>query len=661
MDQNKAPEKIEVEVTRLGKLPGWQRFIFFVLAALGIALAINYIFGITFRGKVLIDVEYYWLFIGLFSAAVFIALPARKKEKARLPWYDIIMAGLVLGVCIYFFIKGRDMSISGWKNIPLGVVLWVLLMEAARRGGGISYLIVVLVIGTYPLYADLFPGIFHGINYGFSQLIESHIFRNEGLMGIATKVIAEIILGFLVFAGVLISSGAGDFFINLANAILGRVRGGPAKVSVIASAFFGSLSGSIFSNVVGTGSITIPTMKRVGYPAHYAGAIEACASTGGVIMPPVMGAIAFVMAVTIGVDYSVIMLAAIIPSLLYYFGLMMQVDAYAAKVNLQGMPKEEIPSLGKVLKRGWPFLTVLVFLVWGLLYMRWEYMAPWYASLLMIGLSFFFKETRMTPKRLLKTLEQVGALITQTAAIILPIGFVVSGLTITGVTGSVTSGLVNLGGGNIFLVLLFGVGACYVMGMAGLSIVAYIFLSVTLAPAVIKLGGLNVLAVHLFILYYAMLAGITPPVAGASFLGAAIAGAPPMKTALTSMRLGIVIYFVPFFFVFQPSLVLQGDLTPLLYLLPLCVIGIALIAGGCEGYLVKLGTIKAWARIPMVIAGLLFSFPETITTVIGFVAAAIIVTVLWLQKRREAAKLQVAALDPGGAGTKVVQTVDSKE
>jgi TRAP transporter 4TM/12TM fusion protein len=631
----KVKEKIEVEVTRLGKLPRWQSLIFMVIAILGIGLSIFYIFGGSFEGRVLLDVEYYWLFIGLFSAAVFIIMPGRKADKARLPWYDLVLAGLILVICFYCFTNARDMSISGWKNIPLGVIIWLLMMEAARRGGGISYLLVVLLIGIYPLFADSFPGIFQGIKYGFPQTIEAHVFRNEGMMGITTKVIAEIILGFLVFAGVLIASGAGDFFIDLANALLGQVRGGPAKVAVVSSAFFGSLSGSALSNVVGTGCVTIPTMKRIGYPGHYAGAVEACASTGGVIMPPVMGAIAFVMAVTISVDYSVIMVSAVIPSLLYYFGLLMQVDGYAAKVGLRGLPKEEIPSLRKVLARGWPYLTVLFFLVWGLLFMRWEYMAPWYAAVLMIPLSYLNRDTRMTPKRLFKTLGKVGELITQTSAIIIPIGFVVSALTITGVTGSVTSGLVTLGGGNLFLVLVFGVAACYVMGMAGLSIVAYIFLSVTLAPAVIKMGGLNVIAVHLFILYYAMLAGITPPVAAASFLGAAIAGAPPMKTALTSMRLGIVIYFVPFFFVFQPALVLQGDLTPLLYLLPMCVIGIILIAAGCEGYLLKIGNVRPWARVPLVIAGFLFSLPEMITTIIGFVAAVIIIPILWLQKKRE--------------------------
>jgi TRAP transporter 4TM/12TM fusion protein len=336
-------KKIEVEVTRLGKIPTWQTLVYFALALLGTLLAIFYIFGFSFQGQVLINTQYYWLFIGLFSACVFILMPARKKDKGHLPWYDMILAVVILAISIYFFLMARDMSIAGWKNIPLGVVVWVIMLEAARRAGGWSYLGVVLVLGLYPLVADIFPGIFHGISYDFPQIIEAHVFREEGMMGISTKIIAEIILGFLVFAGVLLASGAGDFFIDLANAMLGGVRGGPAKVSVVSSAFFGSLSGSVFSNSSYRGHHH-SLMKRVGYPGHYAGAIEACASTGGVVMPPVMGAIAFVMAVTISVDYSVIMVAAIIPSILYYLGVLMQVDAYAAKVGMTGLPKEDIPK-----------------------------------------------------------------------------------------------------------------------------------------------------------------------------------------------------------------------------------------------------------------------------------------------------------------------------
>ena len=428
-----------------------------------------------------------------------------------LPWYDIVIAAISFVICLYFFFYARDMVISSWSNIPLGIVMWVLMMEAARRSGGIPFLLVVLLLGLYPTVASYFPGLLEGFQYSFSRTIEAHIFRSEGMLGITTKIVAEIILGFLVFAGVLLATGAGDFFIDLANALFGRFRGGPAKVSIVASAFFGSLSGSIFSNIAGTGAITIPTMKKAGYPPHYAGAIEACASTGGVLMPPVMGAIAFVMAMTVGSEYRVIMIAAIIPSFLYYLGLILQVDGYAARTGMKGMPLESIPSLKKVMARGWPFLFVLIFLIWGLLVMRWEYYAPWYASLLMVGLSFFRRDTWMTPTRILQTLRQIGTLICQTSAIILPIAFVVSGLTITGVTGSVTSGLVHLGGGNLYLVILFGMAACFIMGMAGLAIVAYIFLAVTLAPAIVTIGNLNVIAVHLFIVYYAMLSVITPP------------------------------------------------------------------------------------------------------------------------------------------------------
>ena len=626
----------EVEITRLGAPFSWQSVVFVVLCTAGLALGVLYIFGVPIGGERLLEGQYYWIFIGLFTAAAFIALPALRGQT-RVPLYDIAAAVAALAIGGYFSTHAWDMVMAGWAHVPLGIVMWVLMLEVARRSGGVPFLFVVFLLGLYPLVADRFPGLLMGIPYGFDGMIEAHVFRTEGMMGITTKIVAEIILGFLVFAGVLIATGAGSFFIDLANATFGRYRGGPAKVAIVASGFFGSLSGSIFSNIAGTGSITIPTMKKVGYPAHYAAAIEACASTGGVLMPPVMGAIAFVMAITIGVDYAVVMVAAIIPSLLFYFGLMLQVDGYAARVGLRGLPEDRIPSTRKVLARGWPFLSVLVFLIWGLLYMRWEYYAPWYACLLMIALSFLRRETRMTPMRLYETARQIGVLVTQTAAIILPIAFVVSALTITGVTGSVTSGLVGLGGGNIYLVILFGVVACFIMGMAGLSIVAYIFLAVTLAPAIIEVGGLNRIAVHFFIIYYAMLAAITPPIGAAAFLAATIAGARPMHTSFTATRLGVVIYFVPLFFLFQPALVLQDDLTPLVYVLPSIVAGIVLIAGGFEGYLLGAGMVRPWLRAPMVAAGFAFSFPSLTTTAIAGVACAAIAGWVWLDNRRSAA------------------------
>lgn len=635
-------EKTAVEtVPRLGKLTSWQGIVFIILSMAGIFLGVYYAFGLTFRGKVLLEVEYYWLFIGIFVAATFLYLPAKKRTGPP-PWYDLILAATTLIICLYFYSNAQDMIMMGWSNVRLGVILWLIMMEAARRAGGVPLVVVIILLGLYPLVADKFPGLLQGIPYTFNDTIESGVFRSEGMMGITTKIVADIVLGFLVFAGVLLATGAGDFFIDLANSIFGRFRGGPAKVSVAASALFGSLSGSVFSNVVGTGSITIKTMKQTGYPPHYAGAIEACASTGGVLMPPVMGAIAFIMALTVGVEYRVVMLAAVIPSFLFYLGLLLQVDGYAAKTGIRGLPKEDTPSFWTVLKGGWPFLTVLIFLIWGLLIMRWEYMAPWYAALLLIALSFFNRHTWLTPAKFFAMIRRTGELITQTSALILPVAFVVSGLTITGVTGSMTSGLLALGGGNMFLVMGLGIFACYIMGMAGLMIVAYIFLSVTLAPAIILIGDLNPVAVHLFIVYYAMLAGITPPIAATAFLGAAIAGATPMKTAFTAMRLGVVIYFVPFFFIFQPALVLQGDLWPLAYLLPSCVVGIMLICAGSEGYLLGIGKVQTWARLPLALAGFVLSYPSLKVTIVGLVASSLILGIVLWQNKKETGTITAA-------------------
>ncbi|MAL97709.1 MAG: C4-dicarboxylate ABC transporter permease [Alteromonadaceae bacterium] len=621
------------EITRLGGLFSPQSMVFTLLCGIGLAVGAAYIFGVSFGGRGLLEAQYYWIFIGIFISAAFIASPARRGQ-VKIPVYDIIAAVLALGISLWFSTKGWDIIEGGWSNVPGGIIMWLLMLEIGRRAGGTPFLLVILLLGLYPLLADRFPGLLMGIPYDFDQTIEAHIFRTEGMMGITTKIVAEIVLGFLVFAGVLIATGAGEFFIDLANAGFGKYRGGPAKVSIIASAFFGSLSGSIFSNIAGTGSITIPTMKRVGYPPHYAGAIEACASTGGVVMPPVMGAIAFVMAITIGVNYATIMLAAIIPSLLFYFGLLLQVDAYAARKGLVGLTPDQLPSARRALAKGWPFLLVLVFLVWGLLYMRWEYYAPWYASLLMVALSFLRRSTWMTPLRIFRTLREISILVTQTAAIILPIAFVVSGLTITGVTGSVTSGLVALGGDNVYLIIALGVLACFIMGMAGLAIVAYIFLAVTLAPAIIQVGGLNELAVHFFIIYYAMLSVITPPVGAAAFLAATIAGANPMRTSFTAMRLGVVIYFVPLFFLFQPALVLQGDLTPLIYVLPSIVVGITLLAGGFEGYLLGVGKVRPVLRLPLAAAGFAFSFPGLTTTLIGGAFSVALAGMVWMDNRK---------------------------
>ena len=592
-----------------------------------------YNFNLVFHGYILHQFGYYYLYLALFAPCIFLILPARKKDTT-VPWYDLLASASILGAGIYCFRYAWEISLAAWWSIPAGLIFTVLFLEGARRTGGPLYFAVTALLVVYPLFADKLPGVLWGAAYTPEKLLESLIFTKEGMMGIITKVVTQYLLGFLVFAGFLMTSGAGRFFMNFASALLGKYRGGPAKVSVVASGLFGSLSGSAHANIIATGSFTIPTMKRIGYPAHYAAAIEATASTGGMLMPPVMGAVAFIMAAMVGVEYRVIIIAAVIPAILYYFGLLMQVDAYAGRVGLKGLPREEIPSLIKTLKEGWPFLVVLLFLLWGLLYMRWEKLAPWYASGLMILLSFSHKETALTPRKMVDAFVLIGDLIVRTTAIIIPIGFIMCGLTITGATLSFTASIINIGADNMFVVLILGVIVCYLLGMAGMVSAAYIFLSVTLAPAVMQIADFNIIAIHLFIVYYAVLAVFTLPVADAAFLAATLAGAHPYKTGAMAMRLGIVIYFIPFFFVFNPALVLQGSAIEALWLFPLCLIGIGLIAGGVEGYLVKMGRVELWARPLLVISGLLIGFPEGVTTITGAILALFTLVIMWVRKNR---------------------------
>jgi TRAP transporter 4TM/12TM fusion protein len=438
----------------------------------------------------------------------------------------------------------------------------------------------------------------------------SFAYGMQGMLGLPAQVTGTILIGFLMFAGVLIATGAAKFFLNLALALMGKYRGGPAKVAVIASGFFGSMSGATPANIVATGSVTIPAMKGIGYPPHYAGAIEAVASNGGSIMPPVMGAVAFIMAILADVPYTTVMIAAFVPALLYYWGLLVQVDSYAARTGLTGLPREQLPSLWKTLKEGWHFILVLAFLVFGLIYMRWGALAPVYSSGLMLVLSFTQRESMVTPRKFLDILATVGNLITYIIAVLFPLGLLLMGLQITGSLTSLTSSIVLMAGSNVIYILLIAVLVCYLFGMVGIVLIPYVVLAVIALPAIVAATGMNLLALHFFLIFYIMTSGITPPVCVFAFIAAALAGARPFKTGFTAMRLAIVLYFIPWFFVFNPALILQGDNIPeTLYLFALCLVGIWILGSGLEGYLLKVGRLTLWPRIFLVIGGFLIAFP----------------------------------------------------
>lgn len=617
MEDEAQPQAPKGDNTRYDMLPKPIKAIFIAFSAFGLALGIFVIFGWNIKGWVMINSAYYYALFALFESMAFLIMPMRKKDAQHIPWYDYALAIITFSVGVYLYANAWSISQEGWLPAPhasgyiAAGLLCLLAVEGGRRMAGLTYAIISIVFFFYPLVADYMPGLLWGRSYTFPEMVSFVSYGSQGIVGLPGMVIGDLLIGFLLFAGILIACGGGQFFLDFAVSLFGRYRGGPAKVAVLGSGLFGSLSGSPISNVVGTGSITIPAMKKSGYPPHYAGAIEAVASTGGVIMPPVMGSVAFIMSILIGQDYATIMIAATIPAFLYYFGLLMQVDSYAAKSDLAGLPKEEIPSVWSALKNGWTLVVVLVFFVVGLLYFRWEAVTPFYASGVLFILSFFTRSKDgkgMSMSKVVDILVIVGKLIAQMVAVLMPAAFILCGFTLTGVSSSIAGGFIAFGGGNILPILLLGVLASFILGLIGIG--GYIFMAVTMAPALVMLG-LDEVAVHLFILYYSLLSMITPPVAICAFIAANVAQANPMKTAWTAVRLGSVLLFIPFFFVFNPNLVLRGDsVLATGYLLAYCIVGIAILAGGLEGYLIGYGKIANWIRPLLIVGGLLFAYPD---------------------------------------------------
>ena len=617
---------VDRSLERYQSMPALLRALVLIATSAGVALSVVYIFGLA----PLLDVTYYFLLMAAFLPMAFLFLPAYRGEGG-VGWFSYVPAAVTLGLTLFLAWKSSDLVYQTWVPVAetwqlvVAAALFVMILETARRSGGTVFLVIVILLGLYPIYADHMPGMFWGPPTTLARTLAFNVYSADALLGVVTRVVGEVIIGFLVLAALLVATGAADFFLRLAMAMMGGARGGPAKVAVLASGFFGSLSGSIFGNVVSTGSVTIPAMKRAGFPAHYAGALEACASTGGMLMPPVMGAVAFIMADFTNTDYGVIVLAAIIPSVLYYVGLYFHVDGYAAKAGMTGSPPRDLPSLREALIEGWPFLIVLAFLVWGLVFMRWERLAPYYASALLLGLTFFKKSLRLDVARLRTILLEAAKLLSQTVALLLPTSFILGGLMATGVAPAIAAELVQMGGSNVVPILAIGIGVCMIFGMLGLIVAAYLMLALTLAPALEQVAGLNTLAVHLFIAYYATLAAITPPVALAAFLASRISDSDPIKTSMHAARLGIVLYFIPIFFLFEPALILQGAWYKTVIWVFFNLIAIILIAGASEGYLFKFGLVRWWARIVLFVAGLMIGFPEWITTVVGLVMAVLVI------------------------------------
>lgn len=611
----------DVEVSRHRRLPGYWKAIVIAFGVASIFLALNQLMNLGFFADyVILTTTYLYLIGGLLVSLVFVIFPAQRRAPMdRVPWYDALAAAATLAVFFYFAYNANRIVQEGWEFSAPREAVWIsylgllLLLDVVRRTGGLILFFVVLFFALYPVFADKMPGPIAGLPQTLTTTAAYHFTSSESVMGIPMRAFGELVIGFIMFGAALQFTGAGTFFNNLALALFGAVRGGPAKVSIFASGLMGSVSGSVISNVLTTGVVTIPAMKRTGFKPAYAGAVEACASTGGVLMPPIMGATAFIMASFLGVPYIEVAIAALVPSLLFYFGLFMQIDCCAAREGLKGLPRKELPNIKQTFKDGWYYLAVFVVLVYMLMVLQQEALAPFYATAVLLVINQFSRKNRVDKAGVVRLLQGVTASLAELAGLLAGIGLIVGAFAVTGLAGTLANDLVYIAGNAPLVLLVMGAITSFIFGM-GMTITAcYIFLVIVLAPPLTAAGFLP-MSIHLFMLYFGMVSFITPPVALAAFAAAGLAGATPMRVGVESVRLGMILYVIPFFFVYNPALILQGSFGEILVVVGTAVIGVFMISAALQGYLLGAGLLRndplGWlSRLFLLAGGLMMAMP----------------------------------------------------
>jgi len=613
-----------------------------IISSVGLFIIINQLFHLQIAGFMPIGTAYFYYLLASFLSLTFLIYPARKKEEGNVLWYDWALFLLCIITNLYLAFHAYDILTKGWEIeapfIPTiaSFILWSLALEGIRRTGGLTLFIICAVFSFYPIYGQHLPGIFWGSPFTLMQAARYHGMGVESIIGIPTRVVGELLAGFIIFGVALVTSGGGKFFMDFALSVLGHSRGGAAKVAVISSAFMAMLSGSVISNVVTTGSVTIPAMKRTGYSPKFSAAVEACASTGGTITPPVMGAAGFLIASFMAVPYSAVMLSAFFPSVLYYITLYTQVDAHAARTNLVGLPRNELPNLWVTLKEGWFFLGSIILLTFILFYVRMEGWAPFYTIAFLFICAMMRKNTRLTWKKFVNFLFESGKLMAQITSILAGVGLIVGAVSGTGVANSFSRELVLLAGNNYLLLLFLGALTSFILGMGMTVTACYVFLAIVMVPALVK-AGLNPMACHLFVLYWGALSYITPPVALGSITAAAIAGSDPMATGYQSMKLGSAKYIVPFFFAINPALIMIGPLWEVLLAVITAVPGAVFLGASIEGWLFFHGKMSIHQRILAFAIGVLLLFPSwqaTVAAVLIFILLVISLKIFSLTRTK---------------------------
>ncbi len=562
-------------------------------------------------------------FLALIIMLGFLTYPAKKGEQKPdyMPWYDILFMILGTGAFLYFTFNAQNIIQQGTRFAPYQIVIGIIgllaLIEITRRCVGLPILFVALFFLIYALsYGLTNPDFFGRVRY----LVRNLFYTKEGIFSTPVNVCSKYIVVFIIFGAFLERTGISAFFIDLANCVAGRFAGGPAKVSVISSALCGMVSGSSVGNTVTTGSVTIPMMKKTGYRPEFAGAVEAAASTGGQIMPPIMGAAAFLMADFVGVPYSAIIVRAILPALLYFTGIFIAVHLEAKRLGLSGIPRDQLPVFRVLARKIYLLLPLIMLVVWvSGNYMTMQKAAS-YAIVLSIVVSLFDRQNRITPKKLIDALE-AGGRGTITVAAACGVAGIISGcITMTGLANELINGIIAIAGDKLIIALVLTMLCCIVLGMGVPTTANYCIMAATTAPILIRMG-VPALAAHFFVFYFGIVADITPPVALAAYAGSAIAKSNPMKTAFNASRLAIAVFIVPYVFCFSPALLLiDTNALQVAQIAATSLIGIFGVSAALEGYVFC--DMNALVRIAMATGGILLIDPKPLTDLIGIILIA---------------------------------------
>lgn len=596
--------------------------------------------------------------LGFALSLIFILFPMRRRKGARhkVAWYDYILALLSVGVGAYWPIMYDDLVFRIGRvtelDLIVGILAVILTLEATRRAVGMPITIIGALFLTYGFFGPYFPGFMRHRGQDLESLIQLMFYTTDGILGTPIGVSATFIFTFLLFGSFLVKTGVGQYFNDLAVSLAGNLTGGPAKVAIFSSALQGTISGSSVANVVTSGSYTIPMMKKLGYKKEFAGGVEAAASTGGQLMPPIMGAAAFLMVEFIGgVTYWEIAKAAAIPALLYFTGVWIMTHFEAKRIGLKGLSPEEMPDRKEVLKKIYlltPILAIILFLLVGIPTMQ----AALYGILLTIFVSAFNKETRLGFKDIVHALVDGARTALAVAAATATAGIIVGVVVKTGLGLSLANGLVSASGGNVLLTLFFTMLAAIVLGMGSPTTANYVITSTIAAPAIITLlmvdepAGAAVpivvaLSAHLFVFYFGIIADITPPVALAAFAASGISGGEPIRTGFNAAKLAIAAFIIPYMFVLSPELLMiDTTWTQLIWVLITAITGMIAIGAGLIGYWYR--KLNWLERIITFVTGIALIYPEGFTDLIGAAVFIILFVIQWMSREKKTKRPQTA-------------------